>query len=377
MIRNIQFLRFLAAGMVVIAHSPLTLYGVSPYLIKLGGFGVDVFFVISGFIIPFILFPRKEHTNDTTTTSWATFISRRFFRVWPLYFLMSLFVIALSYAILETPLASNQDIALAYNPSKLDMRLFLESMSFTHAFIAPTINVGWTLQFEFAFYITIALIIFMGVRRYETLTLTFACILFASSLTLAAVQSSGVNTEHSAYRPLLLISHPMMFEFLLGMILFRIFRNGLLIRKSFALMAAVIAIPAFIACERHDLFGGVGGTFHRTIVWGGFAFLLVWAALSLEKHIAAPKWSMLLGDSSYSLYLVHWLALPWITYLIGISCGFDALNSALLMIINLVSCIVISIAVHLLIEKPIQQRFRKLQQSWSMRAPGIKALTAD
>lgn len=55
MILSIQYTRFLAATLVVLAHTNLQIYGISPQITNMGGFGVDLFFVISGFIMAYVI----------------------------------------------------------------------------------------------------------------------------------------------------------------------------------------------------------------------------------------------------------------------------------------------------------------------------------
>ncbi|WP_010224104.1 acyltransferase family protein [Pseudomonas donghuensis] len=358
MIRNIQLLRFVAAALVVFAHSPLNLYGVSPSFIKLGGFGVDIFFIISGFIIPFILFSNNKTNNETTSTPWTTFIKRRIYRVWPLYFILSIFVVVTSYLIAGSQLAAFPEISVVYGSDKLNPMLILESLTFTHDAVAPIINVGWTLQLEFAFYFTVAIILGLGVRKYESLVLWYTAVLIISALLSSYLTKIGALTDNALYRPLRVMSSPMMIEFLLGMVVYRLYRNEIYLSKIPATLAAIIVIPLFIYAEANDIFMGLGGAYHRPMVWGVFAFITVWSAISLEKTLRAPKVLSILGDSSYSLYLMHWLALPWIAYFITTKVGMANLNSISLLVINIIVCQAIAIAVHKYIEKPINNSLR-------------------
>ena len=104
---NLDILRFIAAFMVVIAHAyegwcgwwgypgfmsvdgdHKTLSSFGNYantVIKNGGFGVDVFFLISGFLITYILLAEKDLTGKIDIKK---FFIRRGFRIWPLYFLL-------------------------------------------------------------------------------------------------------------------------------------------------------------------------------------------------------------------------------------------------------------------------------------------------
>lgn len=74
MINNIQFLRFVAASLVIFAHAPLNAFGVSSHAIHLGGFGVDIFFIISGFIIPYILFGASHNVIQLPKMGGVSFL---------------------------------------------------------------------------------------------------------------------------------------------------------------------------------------------------------------------------------------------------------------------------------------------------------------
>ncbi|WP_139300736.1 hypothetical protein [Escherichia coli] len=63
---NIQALRFIAAAMVVLAHAELGQYGIGniEILASLGGFGVIIFFIISGFIIPYVAYGGSQSEGE-------------------------------------------------------------------------------------------------------------------------------------------------------------------------------------------------------------------------------------------------------------------------------------------------------------------------
>jgi peptidoglycan/LPS O-acetylase OafA/YrhL len=86
--KNLDGLRFLAAFAVIIGHCQAILFKInirvySPYSDKLGSFGVDFFFVLSGFLISYLLIREIE---ETETVKVRNFYFRRFLRIWPLYF---------------------------------------------------------------------------------------------------------------------------------------------------------------------------------------------------------------------------------------------------------------------------------------------------
>jgi len=365
-IRNVQFLRFIAAAMVVFAHYPLfavTELGANPSLLKLGGFGVDIFFVISGFIMLLILYPTSTSNTNTPAMSWSQFIKKRIYRVWPLYFVGTALVFIVASIINGSSISNDVEISRAYNSSKADIFLVLQSLTFSHAFIAPVLDVGWTLQFEFAFYITIALSLAIGIRKCDSLILAFSLILFASSLAAASMTKYGVTSDHAALRPLMIMANPMMVEFLIGMLLYRIIRNEILLGKKISIVIFLATIPSFIASEIQDVFAGFGGAYHRSLIWGAFAFLLVWSAISLEKHLSTPRILDILGNSSYSLYIVHWMLLPWISYIVSTSGMLNSINLIVLLALNLLICQAAAMLTYKYVELPIGEFLKPNKRS--------------
>jgi len=114
--RNLDILRFLAAYMIVLLHcffgwqikygnpeflktslSPSSMAHFETVMHNLS-FGVDIFFVVSGFLLTYLLLCEKEKTGKVDVIK---FYIRRAFRIWPLYFFMILLAPLLSYFLYE------------------------------------------------------------------------------------------------------------------------------------------------------------------------------------------------------------------------------------------------------------------------------------
>ena len=135
MIIGIQFLRFLAASLVVLTHT----LGEYDDLRSFGGFGVDVFFVISGFVI--YLITDSGHKN---------FFVKRLIRIVPIYWL---FTIGISIiALLEPQLLRSA----SFDVTQIIASLFFIPYWTENAGFAPILTLGWTLNFEMLFYLYIA-----------------------------------------------------------------------------------------------------------------------------------------------------------------------------------------------------------------------------
>ena len=83
-------------------------------------------------------------------------------------------------------------------------------------------------------------------------------------------------------------------------------------------------------------------------------------ALSLEGIIKTNKFFELLGDASFSLYLVHWLLLPWVAHFYDVLGLYDDLGIFGSVFVYFSIAQALAILVHLKIEKPMNRFFRKM-----------------
>jgi peptidoglycan/LPS O-acetylase OafA/YrhL len=128
--------------------------------------------------------------------------------------------------------------------------------------------------------------------------------------------------------------------------------------RSVAIAVAVLAIPLFLFVEHNGLLK-IPGLLYRPVAWGMPAFLLVWAALSLERETKESKMFGLLGDASYSLYLVHGFVAPLFLFF-WMRAGLDqTVNIWIYLACYLLVCHVAGISAHLFIEKPLNTAIRK------------------
>ncbi|WP_219274040.1 acyltransferase [Pseudomonas sp. Xaverov 83] len=354
-LNNIQFLRFIAAVLVVIAHGSVAPFGLPNEFFNTGRFGVDIFFVISGFIIPYILF-GGSHTemSKVKLSGWAFFL-RRVARIWPMYFLVTMLVFVCVWIVGSGWFKPNPDLAFAFSVAKLDMKLLFESLTFTHSFIAPTLDVGWTLQFEFMFYTIIAILMVVGVRRLETFIISTAAVMLISLFIL----NSTAKPYLDWIAPVKLIGSSMMFEFLFGLVLYRVHSAGVHLAKIPAILILVFAIPLLLVVQLNNLLPGLNGqAFYRPIVWGALAFMMVWAALSLEGIYEPHRYLVLLGNASYSLYLIHWILMPWVAHFFD-TYGLYKYGVVFFYFVYLGVCLGASVVLFKYVENPMNTAIKK------------------
>jgi exopolysaccharide production protein ExoZ len=272
---SIQFLRFLAAFLVVLFHISKILnrdFGTVAQQ-PIGQAGVDIFFVISGFII--------AYAADGKTAK--EFLGRRLIRVVPLYWFLTAGVFATALIAPQLLFSTTGNIE---NFAK--SLLFIPYRKESGA-IEPVLFVGWTLNYEMFFYATFAAAMAFSRNRIAAVTALFV---------LLAGVGYAFHPTHSVL--LNFYTSGIILEFAAGMWVFRFYKDrnfqpvrGLqaLMVIGFILLAAQVAWPQMMP---------------REIFFGIPAVLIVLGALSW--HLPAGRLTAVfvaLGDASYSMYLSH------------------------------------------------------------------------
>lgn len=269
MFQRIQILRFIAAFAVVAYHAQITIVsyfaGAKPYpLIENGAYGVDLFFVISGFIIVFI--------SSTKESSAAVFAQRRAERIVPLYWLVTFGVFLLSYV---------PGLARGHLPSLTQLiksLFFITWIDGPESY--PVLNVGWTLEYEMFFYLLAGLSLAVTPRPWA-----------ATGFVMLALVGTGRGTTF-------FLQNPIIIEFVFGMIIAAFMYDR---RLFYWLLPAAVVVLVSLPLTPATL---------RVWTFGVPSFFLVAGAVWLDLRkpytgVVLPK----LGDASYSIYLVHVLVI--------------------------------------------------------------------
>ncbi len=252
-----------------------------------GWAGVDLFFVLSGFIIYYVHGRDIARPDRLRPYAW-----RRFARIYPIYIIVTL-------AVLPIYLAGWGEAAKR-DPGVI-IRSFLLLPQPTGVF--PVVTVGWSLSFEALFYLLFGLLIVLPRRAGR--------VLFGGWM----AASAGAAIYHVFYGPGFAPAHPAIaflvdgrnLEFGLGFLVGWAIRRGV-VRGGAAMLAGGVA--SFLLA---------GWNVDRE--WTSFAVTLAWlgvsaaaivygvAALDLQRRRRVPSALRLVGDASYSIYLTHGLAL--------------------------------------------------------------------
>ena len=316
-IDNIQLLRFFAAISVVFFHSSKyleNLTGESASLIvsffnPIGAIGVDIFFVISGFVI--------TYSQNNRMRKYIPFLKERYLRISPIYYVYTCIFIFLSVFFGTDSILTDET---------LNMGLLFCSVTYTCQILGyqnPIILVGWTLEYEMAFYVLAGVMSFKSkLVGYGIITVWFIFLVFL-----------GLDW--------------IIFEFLFGVSSYYLWTK-LRGNPYTNVMAFCCIFLAIFVLSTVD--------FHRVLNWGIFGFLLVLAA-ALLPNMGNYYWNFL-GAASYSIYLVQVITLPAFFKVIGII-GLihgELITFLLAAIITLIAGVVS----FQYVEKPLGQLMRKL-----------------
>jgi peptidoglycan/LPS O-acetylase OafA/YrhL len=317
---GIQYLRAIAALMVV-AHHARYYFGHVGWS-NVGMTGVDIFFIISGFIMVHAtrdvspLIGPKQQALD--------FFVRRAIRVIPLYWLALLY---------------NSKRAIAegsVGPGFIYDFLFFPRSNPDHAgAIMPSLPLGWTLNYEIVFYLLFGLSILFGSRRYVVLVSSIVAIVLAGTLW----QFESV--------PLIFWTSSVFGEFALGVGVYFLVSG-----RKFApstTVAALVLLASFVGIALPNQ--GIS----RLFADGIFAAFIVWSGVYFARAIRPIKALGLLGDASYSIYLTHPFTLgPCYKMLnaLGLSAP-TPFNIVIALTFCTVASAGVGVAVHFLVEKPL------------------------
>lgn len=356
---NIQILRFVASAMVLFGHLNHEVTQRAPLASGFTAFdpvwwpgGVDIFFVISGFIMYHI---SAEHFGRPGAP--GRFVERRLIRLVPPYwFFTTLALIAMT--LLPGEMAQNQSSVWHI----LASYLFIPAAN-PAGQAYPVLILGWTLNFEMLFYAIFALgLVF--VRR--TGLLVIAGVLIAMS---AASQLAGLPLPLSSW------CSPILIEFLFGIGIAMLRGQG--VRLPIPLGWALAAAGA-VALVLLQSVGIPGSHWVWRFLWAGAPAALMVGGLALipEGQPGPVKRALILGgDASYALYLSH----PFVLSVIAMIVGRIGMTSAAAYIaVSFVACIVAAVLTFLLLERPTYRWItRAVERRRAARRAGAPAASVQ
>lgn len=331
----VQALRAVAALFIVFVHAQFDARhfggaeGFNPVRSLPWEAGVDIFFVISGFVI--VHATRGAFGPDSA----RLFMKRRLIRIVPLYWLATALFLGVSLALpgaLNSPRPSLAEVGASF--------LFVPYINSLGA-PQPVLTLGWTLNYEMAFYAVFAAAMAIALRRQQTVLVV--AVFFAMLSVVGALLSLPM--------PLSFWANPMVLEFVAGMGIALARDTG---GRPGIILRTVLAAAAIRMLHEDLTQDGVD----RAFALGVPAAMLVMAAVfGPEPRLprSLSRILVLLGDASYALYLFH----PFALRAVRLMFAGTQMAPWTYIFIGVVSAIALAIAIHLAVEKPVMRYLRR------------------
>lgn len=320
-VMSIHYLRVVAALMVVCMHmfSYGLVAGVSENPVSWMKHGVSIFFVISGFV--------AVVSTEKSPTAAISFLRRRLIRIAPLYWIATLLLVLVGL----TNRGNEASLLLSL--------LFLPTpVPGADRLISPTLDVGWTLCLEVAFYLFFAASMALP-RRVSVL---------GTAAALIAIGLVGPMLASEPWTRFYL--SPRILEFGAGMLL----------------AWTGLKAPWWLCPAGFVLLATLGGvTDNHTLAVSLPAILIVGGARGMDSWLRPVAFLELLGNASYALYLFHRHALAlFVVPLLG-----RPAPMALLLPIGFTICVTVGVLFHRHVETPIGRALSARTKPAGIRYP--------
>jgi exopolysaccharide production protein ExoZ len=334
-LHTVQYLRGAAALLVVVAHAFSHQIGLENHVVVLAGqLGVQLFFVISGFIMVYI--------SGTGPFSASTFLVRRAIRIVPLYWLFT--GLAAALAVLAPSVFKTTIFTW---PHFLQSLFFIAHEAPERGGSSPLLSLGWTLNYEAYFYVVFAALAFLAAgTRIAILTIAFSALWISGLL----IRSSDPVVEFY------LNLSPLGFAVGCWIGYLALDRKLVPDRRS-AIVLTVTALGGLCVAlvDQHQNSGTILSFFGQLV----FAASLLTLGLMWEAGVKRVPALEQLGDASYALYLTHIFVIGAI---MAVAKRVFDLDHPLAIVAAAIICSILAIlagvATHRIIEKPLLRLLR-------------------
>jgi exopolysaccharide production protein ExoZ len=318
---NLELLRFVAAAWVVTAHTAGSLQGLGVTVPLFGIFsrgwaGVDLFFVISGYVI--------AHGSLHQPRGIGRFVLQRLIRIVPAYWIVSIALLLVLFA--STAAGIPNTSFVDFSPGWLIASLFFVSLPL--GFEGPFVYLGWSLEYEMLFYFLFAISMLITSKPAQRIWLAIALVIGVS------VVFPGSFLQ---------------LEFALGCLVALIARK-IPRGRNRGVVFLVSGLASFI------VFSVIGLSIPRFLEYG-IGFSLIVLGVVLLPQISSKPWKHL-GASSYAVYLLQVLTIPILVFLVRQIQGWENWSLPILLAILVLNQVVASIFEKML-DAPLRERLSK------------------
>ncbi|MCC6598986.1 MAG: acyltransferase [Alphaproteobacteria bacterium] len=330
----LQVWRALAAFIVMAGHANNEAMNIAkntdmfyPFSRYPSGVGVDIFFVISGFVIVY-----ASRNLIGRAGRWRGFMCRRLIRIVPLYWFYTSLMLGIAFIlpqVFDTARPEFWHLVQSY--------FFIPHVRPFGDAVRPYLALGWSLNYEMYFYVIFAALMCLPLNR-----MMGALLLFLISSVLI-----GLSLPPGAM-PLKFWFDPYVLEFLSGALLAYVFLRGWRLPKAAFWPMVALGFGGLVYIVIPESYS-VEGQLLRF-----FISILFVAAAVLPRGVedmAPPKILVALGDSSYSLYLSH----PFAMGAVQLVCMKLGAPLPLFVVLTIIAALIAGHVSYLMIERPVQK----------------------
>jgi exopolysaccharide production protein ExoZ len=355
-IGSIQMLRAVAALLVVfghLEHEALTLpaaaaFGFAPIILDLTGAGVDLFFVISGFVMVY-----ASRDLFQTPDGPRRFLTRRVARIVPLYWAITtlfLLTLALTPNVLSSGAPTSIEILKSY--------VFIPYLHPGAEMLQPVYKLGWTLNYEMFFYVAFSCVLILPMRAaILVIALVFSGL---AALGLWLSPAPGVVSFWT---------HPIILEFVMGAFIAALHLNGRRFGTAQVITIVLAGILGFALAAASGL--DAHGSW-RPLLWGVPAAAILMGSTLRETSPSSPgskRWIVALGDASYAIYLLHPLVIRVLRLVWDRIHASSDVSPWIFVILGFAIVLPLSVLVHRRFERPMTKRAQWLLGTRSKVSP--------
>ncbi len=331
-IEPLQVLRGLAAILIMSKHALYEVDLISPIDFNYGNYknytvGIDIFFVLSGFIMIYI------SRGVSGLPAAKEFIMRRILRIVPTYWFYTLLMAAVALLVPQV-----------LGSSAFDIVGFMKSLFFipyvnSAGDMQPILANGWSLNYEMYFYLVFALFLILP-AKYSLIAMS---IYFIGSVVTGFWGIGGI--AESFYGRWIVL------EFLAGAIIGFLYLKNIRLPSYFFYIGLAFIALSVLALFFTNTLESYGLSYSKPLV--GFIAVALMVLPQKAEFVEMPRWSVLIGDSSYTLYLAHPFAIGAITQGILMLNWQDAVHPWVIFTVIFAVSIIGSYVAYKIIEKPL------------------------
>jgi peptidoglycan/LPS O-acetylase OafA/YrhL len=343
-LKSLTALRFFAAMWVVLyAYWANLAAGAAPPVIGRGALGVELFFVLSGFILCHVYLPQAEAGR----LRYGAFLWARIARVYPLHIATLVGIGVLAGGALAAGFQVDDKI-LSWSALPANL-LMIHAWGFTD--VAGWNHPSWSISAEWFAYVTFPLFAWIAIAWRARPLLAFAgatAVLFAVYAAFERLAGFPLTQATFAWGALRIVPC-----FLLGCATYLVFRNGAVEGRTTAVAGVGASLAGMAAAAQFGAHDGV------VVTLGALLILFLAAAVRNGSRLGSGKVFVYLGEISYAVYMV---AIPWQLLFVNAAAKLPFVQSEklppLLWIVYVLSVIPVAAVAHHLVERPARRWLR-------------------